>query len=130
LGLTYKINPEQSAYFTLSRAYQPAGGDLLYTGSTPLKQVDPLKTDLQEIGLKQEWLDKRLYSSIAIFRIEQSNQLTADPTDLTGLRQLQVGRQRNQGLEVELKGELLAEHNLMPATPITMQKSLHRTTYV
>jgi outer membrane receptor for ferric coprogen and ferric-rhodotorulic acid len=92
--------------------------------------VDPLKTDLQEIGLKQEWLDKRLYSSIAIFRIEQSNQLTADPTDLTGLRQLQVGRQRNQGLEVELKGELLAEHNLMPATPITMQKSLHRTTYV
>jgi len=108
LGLTYKITPEQSAYLTLSRAYQPAGGDLLYTGSTPLTQVDPLKTDLQEIGLKQEWLDKRLYSSIAIFRIEQSNQLTADPTDLTGLRQLQVGRQRNQGLEVELKGELFS----------------------
>ncbi len=106
MGLVYKITPQQSAYFTVSRSHQPAGGDLLYTGSNPLSQVKPLKTDLQEIGLKQEWLDKRLYTSIALFRVEQSNQLTADPTDLTGLRQLQIGRQRNQGLEMELQGQL------------------------
>ena len=108
MGLVYKITPQQSAYFTISRSHQPAGGDLLYTGSNPLSQVKPLKTDLQEIGLKQEWLDKRLYTSIALFRVEQSNQLTADPTDLTGLRQLQIGRQRNQGLEVELQGQLFS----------------------
>lgn len=106
MGLVYKITPQQSAYATISRSHQPAGGDLLYTGSNPLSQVKPLKTDLQEIGLKQEWLDKRLYTSIALFRVEQSNQLTADPTDLTGLRQLQIGRQRNQGLELELQGQL------------------------
>ncbi len=106
MGLVYKITPQQSAYVTISRSHQPAGGDLLYTGSNPLSQVKPLKTDLQEIGLKQEWLDKRLYTSIALFRVEQSNQLTADPTDLTGLRQLQIGRQRNQGLEMELQGQL------------------------
>jgi catecholate siderophore receptor len=106
LGLSHQLNAQQSVYLTLSRAYQPAGGDLLYTGSKPLNQVDPLKTDLQEIGLKQEWLDKRLYTSVAVFKVEQSNQLTADPTDLTGLRQLQIGRQRNQGVEVELQGEL------------------------
>lgn len=106
MGLVYKITPQQSAYATISRSHQPAGGDLLYTGSNPLNQVKPLKTDLQEIGLKQEWLDKRLYTSIALFRVEQSNQLTADPTDLTGLRQLQIGRQRNQGLELELQGQL------------------------
>ncbi|PXX40229.1 TonB-dependent receptor [Undibacterium pigrum] len=108
MGLVYKITPQQSAYFTISRSHQPAGGDLLYTGSNPLNQVKPLKTDLQEIGLKQEWLDKRLYTSIALFRVEQSNQLTADPTDLTGLRQLQIGRQRNQGLELELQGQLFS----------------------
>ncbi|BBB61799.1 ligand-gated channel protein [Undibacterium sp. KW1] len=108
MGLVYKITPQQSAYATISRSHQPAGGDLLYTGSNPLSQVKPLKTDLQEIGLKQEWLDKRLYTSIALFRVEQSNQLTADPTDLTGLRQLQIGRQRNQGLELELQGQLFS----------------------
>ncbi|MFZ3000584.1 MAG: TonB-dependent siderophore receptor [Undibacterium umbellatum] len=112
MGLVYKITPQQSAYVTVSRSHQPAGGDLLYTGSNPLSQVKPLKTDLQEIGLKQEWLDKRLYTSLALFRVEQSNQLTADPADLTGLRQLQIGRQRNQGLEVELQGQLFSATQL------------------
>ncbi|MBI3284860.1 MAG: TonB-dependent siderophore receptor [Burkholderiales bacterium] len=106
MGLVYKITPQQSVYVAVSRSHQPAGGDLLYTGSKPLSEVKPLKTDLQEIGLKQDWLDKRLYTSIALFRVEQSNQLTADPSDPTGLRQLQIGRQRNQGLEAELQGQL------------------------
>lgn len=112
LGLVYKITPQQSVYFTLSRSHQPAGGDLLYTGSNPLSQVKPLQTDLKEIGWKQDWLDKRLYTSAALFRIEQSNQLTADPTDATGLRQLQIGRQRNQGFEIELQGQLTSDTQL------------------
>ncbi|MCH8619575.1 TonB-dependent siderophore receptor [Undibacterium sp. TS12] len=106
LGLVYKITPQQSVYANVSRSHQPAGGDLLYTGTTALSQVKPLQTNLQELGLKQDWLDKRLYTSVALFRIEQSNQLTADPTDSSGLRQLQIGRQRNQGIEVELQAQL------------------------
>lgn len=106
LGLVYKITPQQSAYATVSRSYQPAGGDLLYTGSQAFNQVQALRTDLQEIGLKQDWMNHRVYTSVALFRIEQSNQLTADPTDVAGLRQLQIGRQGNQGVEVEVQGNL------------------------
>jgi catecholate siderophore receptor len=105
-GLIYKATPQQSFYINLSRSHQPAGGDLLYTGSTPMNQVKPLQTDLKEIGYKQDSLNHRLYTSIALFSVEQSNQLTADPSDMNGLRQLQIGRQRNQGLEVELQGQL------------------------
>lgn len=105
-GLIYKATPQQSFYINLSRSHQPAGGDLLYTGSTPMNQVKPLQTDLKEIGYKQDSLNHRLYTSIALFSVEQSNQLTADPSDTNGLRQLQIGRQRNQGLEVELQGQL------------------------
>jgi catecholate siderophore receptor len=106
LGITYKTSPQQSFYINLSRSQQPAGGDLLYTGSIPMSQVKPLQTDLKEIGYKQDSLNHRLYTSIALFSVEQSNQLTADPSDLSGLRQLQIGRQRNQGMEVELQAQL------------------------
>ncbi len=105
-GLVYQPLDGQSWYLNLSRSSQPGGGDLLYTGSTPLSQVKPLQTDLQELGYKQDWMGGRFYTTAALFRIEQRNQLTLDPTDAAGLRQLQVGKQRNQGLELELQGAL------------------------
>jgi catecholate siderophore receptor len=105
-GLVYQPQDGQSWYLNLSRSSQPGGGDLLYTGSTPLSQVRPLQTDLQEAGYKQEWLGGRFFTTAALFRIEQRNQLTLDPADPAGLRQLQVGKQRNQGVELELQGTL------------------------
>jgi catecholate siderophore receptor len=105
-GLVYQPQDGQSWYLNLSRSSQPGGGDLLYTGSTPLSQVRPLQTDLQEAGYKQEWLGGRFFTTAALFRIEQRNQLTLDPADPAGLRQLQVGKQRNQGVELELQGAL------------------------
>jgi catecholate siderophore receptor len=105
-GLVYQPLDGQSWYLNLSRSSQPGGGDLLYTGSTPLSQVRPLQTDLQEMGYKQEWLGGRFFTTAALFRIEQRNQLTLDPADPAGLRQLQVGKQRNQGVELELQGAL------------------------
>ncbi|MDC8756014.1 TonB-dependent receptor [Janthinobacterium fluminis] len=104
LGLVYQPEENQSLYLNLSRSYQPGGGDLLYTGNMPLAQVKPLQTDLQEIGYKRDWMGKRFYTTIALFRIEQRNQLTRDSND--SLRQLQVGKQRNQGIELELQGTL------------------------
>lgn len=106
IGLVYQPEENQSWYLNLSRSAQPGGGDLLYTGNTPLSQVRPLQTDLQEAGYKRDWLDKRFFTTVALFRIEQRNQLTLDPGDPAGLRQLQVGKQRNQGLELALQGKL------------------------
>jgi catecholate siderophore receptor len=106
VGLVFQPDDNQSWYVNLSRAFQPGGGDLLYTGNTPLAQVKPLQTDLQEVGYKHDWLGRRLYTTVALFRIEQRNQLTLDPGDPAGLRQLQVGKQRNQGAELELQGTL------------------------
>jgi TonB-dependent siderophore receptor len=105
-GVVYQPMEGQSWYLNLSRAFQPGGGDLLYTGNTPLSQVKPLQTDLQEVGYKQDWLGGRFYTTASLFRIEQRNQLTLDPNDPAGLRQLQLGKQRNQGVELELQGTL------------------------
>ena len=106
LGLVYQPEENQSWYLNLSRTFMPGGGDLLYSGNTPLAQVKPLQTDLQEIGYKRDWLNKRFFTTVSLFRIEQRNQLTLDPSDPAGLRQLQVGKQRNQGAELEFQGAL------------------------
>jgi catecholate siderophore receptor len=105
-GLVYQPIDGQSWYVNVGRSFQPGGGDLLYTGSTALSQVKPLQTDLLEAGYKQEWLGGRFFTTASVFRIEQRNQLTLDPGDPAGLRQLQVGKQRNQGVELELQGAL------------------------
>jgi len=104
VGLIYQPQEHQSWYLNVSRSFQPGGGELLYTGTTPLADVKPMQTDLQEIGYKHDWLRQRLFTTVALFRIEQRNQLTQNPLD--PLRPLQVGKQRNQGLELELQGEL------------------------
>lgn len=106
VGLVYQPVDGQSWYLNVGRSYQPGGGDLLYTGNTALSQVQPLQTDLQEVGYKQDWLGGRFFTTASLFRIEQRNQLTLDPTDPAGLRQLQVGKQRNEGVELELQGRL------------------------
>ncbi|MYM82903.1 TonB-dependent siderophore receptor [Duganella sp. FT50W] len=105
-GLVYQPVDGQSWYVNVGRSFSPGGGDLLYTGNTALSQVKPLQTDLQEVGYKQDWMGGRFFTTASLFRIEQRNQLTLDPTDPAGLRQLQVGKQRNQGVELELQGTL------------------------
>lgn len=105
-GLVYQPVDGQSWYVNVGRSFSPGGGDLLYTGNTALSQVNPLQTDLQEVGYKQDWMGGRFFTTASLFRIEQRNQLTLDPTDPAGLRQLQVGKQRNQGVELELQGTL------------------------
>lgn len=104
VGLVYQPQENQSWYLNLSRSFQPGGGELLYTGTTPLAQVKPMQTDLHEIGYKHDWLGGRVFTTVALFRIAQRNQLTTNPLD--PLRPLQVGKQRNQGIELELQGAL------------------------
>lgn len=104
VGLVYQIREHQSLYMNLARSFQPGGGELLYTGTTALAEVKPMQTTLQELGYKQDWLGRSLFTTVSLFRIEQRNQLTQNPLD--PMRPLQVGKQRNQGVELELQGKL------------------------
>lgn len=103
-GLVYQPQENQSWYLNVSRSFQPGGGDLLYTGTTPLADVKAMQTDLREIGYKHDWLGRRLFTTVSLFHIEQRNQTTQNPAD--PLRPLQVGKQRNRGVELELQGDL------------------------
>lgn len=103
VGLVYQPQENQTWYLNLSRSLQPGGGELLYTAEIPLAQVKPMQTDLQEIGWKRDWLGQRMFTTVSLFRIEQRNQFTQ--LDLSS-PPLQIGKQRNQGVELELQGAL------------------------
>lgn len=106
IGLVYQPNAAHSLYGSLSRSFQPAANDLFYNGQD-LGMVKPLESLLREVGLKSEWLDGRLLSTVALYQIMQRNALTTDPSDPSGQRRVQTGEQQSKGLEVDLSARLL-----------------------
>ena len=106
VGIVYQPNDAHALYGNLSRSFQPVGNDLFYNGKdfAQIKSVESLQ---QELGAKSEWFGGRLLSTVALYQITQRNVVTKDPTDPTGIRQVQTGEQQTRGFEVDLSGTIL-----------------------
>lgn len=105
-GLVYQPNAEHALYGNISRSFQPVGNDFFFNGAD-LAGIKPLESLQYELGVKSEWLNGRLASTLAVFEITQSNIVTTDPNDPAGLRTVQVGEQKSRGVELDLSGTLL-----------------------
>lgn len=73
-GAIYDITANLSAYASYTSIFQPQTsrdrtGDYL----------DPVTGDAYEAGLKADFLDGRLFASLAVFRVEQDNVAEPDP---------------------------------------------------
>jgi len=67
----------------------------------------PEIADQFEAGIKTEFFDGRLSSTLAYFHIEKTNILTADlstPDDI--FDQVTIGKARSQGIELDMKGQI------------------------
>ncbi|ELY2497672.1 ferric-rhodotorulic acid/ferric-coprogen receptor FhuE [Cronobacter muytjensii] len=67
-GLVYDINDNWSAYTSYTSIFQPQN----YRDSSG-KYLSPVTGNNYEIGLKSDWMNSRLTTTLAIFRIEQDN---------------------------------------------------------
>lgn len=94
LGLMYAFSNGFSPYLSYSESFTPVSG--LDGNSKPYK---PLRGEQIEAGLKFESLDGATHANAAIYRLEEKNELTADPTDPT--TSIQVGRITNRGAELD-----------------------------
>ena len=76
-GLDYHITPDQSAYVTVTRGYK-AGG---FNSSAPVgsESYGPEYSWDYELGMKTEWLDKRLVANFALFYIDWEGIQTNQP---------------------------------------------------
>lgn len=79
LGLVYDFDNNHSLYISYTDIFKPQD-EMDQSGN----QLDPIEGKNFEIGLKGEYLDKRLISSLTFFRIEQDNLAQVDGNKVRG----------------------------------------------
>ncbi|HMN43514.1 MAG TPA: TonB-dependent siderophore receptor [Povalibacter sp.] len=92
-GVTYQLTDNLLAYASYSDIYQPQDQD-----DVNGNYMDPSKGVNYEIGVKADWLDKRLLTTLALFTAEQENLATYAGQDP------ETGQYYYVGLDVESKG--------------------------
>ena len=104
VGIVYQPIEPISLYANYSRSFQPAIGRA-FDDST----FEPTRGTQFEVGVKAD-VNDRLSTTLALYDITHSNVLTDDPENL-GFS-VQTGKQRSQGIELSLAGEILPGWNV------------------
>jgi iron complex outermembrane receptor protein len=106
VGLLYQPWQWLSVYGNFSQSFTGNAG-LSASGT----QFDPQIGEQFEAGFKTEFFDKRLSTSMAFYHLTKSNTLTADPNNF-GFS-LAIGEARSQGIEVDVRGQLTDQLELI-----------------
>jgi iron complex outermembrane receptor protein len=101
VGVVYKPLKPVSLYASYSQSFAPnpettAEGEAL----------DPESGEGWEIGVKSEFLEGKLFTTLAYFNITKQNVATEDPNDPFSF--VATGEQQSQGIELDVTGEILA----------------------
>ena len=108
VGVIWTPLEHHSFYASWSKTFSPTGGGLI--GITPnaagnVNDLSPELTKQKEIGVKSDWLDDRLSTTLAVYELELYNRRTTDPLDRTIT--LLSGLQRSRGLELTATGKIV-----------------------
>ena len=98
-GLTYEPSDDVSVYASYAEGFRPNSG-----ADVNGNNFDPEESKSYEVGVKFSSLDGRLNTTIALFKMEKSNILTADPVNAG--ESAQIGSAESEGLEIDIAGEL------------------------
>ncbi|QKJ87724.1 ferric-rhodotorulic acid/ferric-coprogen receptor FhuE [Paramixta manurensis] len=103
-GLIYDINDNWSTYASYTSIFQPQ----TYRDRSG-NYLSPIKGKNYELGLKSDWMNSRLTTSLALFRIEQDNVGESTGTYIPGTTETayrSVNGTVSKGIEFELNGAL------------------------
>ncbi|MEA5515423.1 TonB-dependent siderophore receptor [Nodularia sp. UHCC 0506] len=105
-GIVYQPIQPISLYASYSQSFQPNFGTRV-DGSF----LEPERGTQYEVGVKGEFLDGRLAATLAAYHITKSNIAATDLANPDFL--LPVGEQRNQGIELNVAGEISPGWNVI-----------------
>jgi iron complex outermembrane recepter protein len=106
LGVVYQPSKDHSIYASYSRSFlQNIGNTFTDTA------YEPEFGTQYEVGVKSEWLDGRLLTTMALYQITRSNVLTEDPANPNF--SIQTGEQRSRGFELTATGRILPGWNIV-----------------
>ncbi|MEE1923375.1 TonB-dependent siderophore receptor [Pseudomonas sp. 148P] len=112
-GVVYDLTDSTSVYASYTEIYQVQNNYDITN-----KLLDPITGSNYEVGLKNEFYDGLLNTSVAVFQVDQSHM----PQAVTGAARIcgpgrtstcyeEGGKVRNRGFEVEASGEILKGWN-------------------
>jgi catecholate siderophore receptor len=107
LGAVYQLSDSTSLYAAYSRSFQPLVDQFTFLGNSD--DLKPMRTVNREVGAKFD-LSERASASVAIFEMEQSSVMMADPANKGTA--ISAGSQRTRGLELSFGGALGADWEL------------------
>ncbi|MDP3230060.1 MAG: TonB-dependent siderophore receptor [Acidovorax sp.] len=101
-GLVWQPSDTVSYYVSYSKSFQPSAEAFALSASNTASE--PEITQNKEIGVKLDLLDGRMNITGALFNLERTNIKNTDPANPS--RQINVGTQRTNGLELTTNGRL------------------------
>lgn len=122
IGLSYSIDNNTSAYALYDQAFTPQSG--LFRDGTTAK---PITGNSMEIGFKRDWFNGKWNTTLSLYNINKNNAISGDPTDLTGIFSVFLGKTRVQGIEFDLKGEIAKGFNAILNYAFTENKFIETT---
>lgn len=117
-GLVQDLNDNWTAYASYTEVFKPQDVEAEDGGI-----LKPMTGSNYEIGLKGEFFDKRLQTSMAVFQADQTGraELVTSPTCAGGCYRSSE-KVRNKGIELEMNGEILPDWNLSAGYTYTQSK--------
>lgn len=117
IGLSISIDDYTSVYALYDQAFTPQAG------AVSIGKLKPLTGNNTEFGIKRDWLEGKWNTTVSVYRILKENELTADPNAPanSGLS-IVFGQRRAQGVEFDLRGEILPGLDLTANYALTDSK--------
>ena len=100
-----------SLYANFSRSFQP---NTFFSITADGEFVDFERGTQYEIGVKADWLDGRLSSTLALFNTTRTNVAAPDPDAPPGSGfVIPIGEERSRGIGLDIAGEVLPGWNII-----------------
>ncbi len=113
VGIVYQPIEPISLYTSFSQSFNPDIFSTQVDGSA----LEPSVGTQYEVGVKGEFLDKKLFTTLAAYQINKTNISTTDPNNPDF--SLAVGEAQSQGIELDIIGEPIQGWNIIAAYAYT-----------
>jgi catecholate siderophore receptor len=111
-GITWQPDDVQSYYFSYGESFNPTAEQFALVDTSVEKKLKPETNSNTELGAKWDLLGGKLSLTSAIYRLEKDNARSTDAS--TSLVTL-AGKQRTDGFELGLAGQLASNWNISAA---------------
>lgn len=115
LGIVWQATDSTSYFADWSLSHSPNVG---HSGSNVTYEAEVVEQF--EVGLKHELIKDRLDANLAVFSLDRNHILTTDPDD--PLLQVLTGKQRSQGVELDITGNITPQWKTAASYTYTVAK--------